>query len=70
MFDLASQLCMALIYLHTNNCYHRDLKPANILVNKKNKKFEFYLTDFSESRILGHEMNTNLETLSKSFIKL
>ena len=48
-----------MIVLHTNECYHRDLKPANIMVNKKLNKFEFYLTDFSESKILGEEMNTN-----------
>ena len=29
------------------------------MVNKKEDTFNFYLTDFSESKILGSEMDTN-----------
>lgn len=39
------------MYLHINGCYHRDLKIENILINKKEDKLQFYLADFSESKI-------------------
>lgn len=39
--------------MHANNCYHFDLKPTNIMVNQKNEKLIYYLTDFNEDRVLG-----------------
>ena len=51
--------------MHANDCFHRDLKPANILVNEINNQINFYLCDFSESKIIQNEMKTNYETLSK-----
>ena len=54
--------------MNANNCFHRDLKPENILVNETNNTINFYLCDFSESKIIQNEMKTNYETLSKIFL--
>ena len=62
-FNLSIKLAIALTYLHTNDCFHRDLKPANILIKETNNKINFYLCDFSESKIIQNEMKTNYETL-------
>jgi len=43
----ATQICLALDYLHSRGIIHRDLKPANILLQRdKNGEFQALLTDF------------------------
>ena len=44
-----------------------DLKPANILVKERNNSINFYLCDFSESKIIQNDFQTNYEKLSKNF---
>ena len=48
------QILLALNYLHSHEkrIIHGDLKAANILFDGKNIK----LTDFGDSRILGHQI--------------
>ena len=33
-------------------CFHRDLKPSNILIDIINNDMKYYISDFSESKIL------------------
>ena len=54
--DFLTQICIALIYLNINGCYHRDIKPGNIMMNWIDSKWQFYLADFGESKILSEEM--------------
>ena len=49
---------MSLIFtcIHINGCFHGDFKPSNLMVNEINSKLFYFLTDFSESKLLGPEM--------------
>lgn len=53
--NIASQLCDAMIYLHSHQLLHRDLKPSNIMISHEDgtvKLIDFGLADMRSSSIL------------------
>lgn len=46
IIDSFASIAVTLAYLNCMNYIHWNLKPANILVNVKNNKLPFYLSDF------------------------
>ena len=47
----ASQLLLAIEYLHSNGFVYRDLKPENILLKEKNNIKSIKLIDFGIAKV-------------------
>ncbi|MCJ1306781.1 hypothetical protein MMC25_000424 [Agyrium rufum] len=58
---VASQMCSALEYLHSENVTHRDIKPDNILIYQ-NDPISVKLSDFGLSKVVKDE-----ETFLRTF---
>jgi len=44
--DVFGEICVAVMYMHSNNVYHRDLKPENILIAPCGTGSLIAITDF------------------------
>jgi tRNA A-37 threonylcarbamoyl transferase component Bud32 len=53
--------------MHDNGFLHNDLHGGNVLVNKRNGKFEFYISDFGLIKNMKEEKNDNLDNELKYF---
>jgi serine/threonine protein kinase len=56
-FNVFSQACLGIDFLHKNSIIHRDLKPENLLVSE-NKKIK--IADFGWSIVNGSQKKDHL----------
>jgi 3-phosphoinositide dependent protein kinase-1 len=53
----ASEMVLALEYLHSCGIIHRDLKPENILLKSD---WHIMISDYGSAKIIGYEGDGNL----------
>jgi serine/threonine protein kinase len=62
-FNIFSQTCLGIEFLHRNNIIHRDLKPENLLIDKRKR---IKICDFGWSAESNNNMrNTFCGTIGK-----
>jgi serine/threonine protein kinase len=55
IWNIFTQICLGIQYMHYNGVIHRDLKPANILLNNKDNPNKIVICDFGASICLDNE---------------
>jgi serine/threonine protein kinase len=53
--DILGQVLNGVKHLHSHNIIHRDIKPINILVDKREARHRFKITDFSVATKVSEE---------------
>jgi len=65
--NIITNLITKLKKMHEHGFLHNDLHGGNILVNKRNGKIEFYISDFGLTKNMKEEKIDNLERELKHF---
>lgn len=65
--NIIAKLSNKLQKMHEHGFLHNDLHSGNILVNKRNGKIEFYISDFGLAENMKEEKIDNLENELKRF---
>jgi len=65
--NIITNLITKLKKMHEHGFLHNDLHSGNILVNKRNGKIEFYISDFGLTKNMKEEKIDNLERELKRF---